>query len=140
MARISVFSRAHRALRGLPRFRFLQNETELTAYRQRYDSALIGDPIGIYSNPVPTQPEAIVVAERGLVAIRGSDMQSIQFAELSGIQGPQTKADASRISLTLRSGIAVSLEIHGRDEKFQDVFSFLRFLDRVMEDQSGQHA
>ena len=70
MARISVFSRAHRALRELPRFRFLQNETELPAYRQGYDSVVIGEPIGIYSNPVPTQPETILVAERGLVSIR----------------------------------------------------------------------
>jgi hypothetical protein len=140
MARISVFSRAHRALRELPRFRFLQNETELAAYRQEYDSVVIGEPIGIYSNPVPTQPETILVAERGLVTIRGGDMQSIPFAELGGIQGPHTKADASRISLTLRSGLVVNLEIHGRDGKFQDVFSFVRFLDRVMEDQSRQHA
>lgn len=104
-----------------------------------YDRALIGEPIGIYSNPVPTQPETILVAQRGLVAIRASNMQSIQFDEMSGVQGPHTKADASRITLTLRSGIVVNLDIHGRDGKFQDVFEFVRFLARVMEDQSGPH-
>ena len=140
MTIISVFSRAHRALRGMPRFRFLQDETELAAHRQRCDKVLIGEPIGIYSNPPPTQPETILVAERGLVVIRAGDMQSIQFDELSGVQGPHTKADASRITLTLRSGIVVNLDIHGREGKFQDVFEFVRFLARVLEDQSGPHA
>jgi hypothetical protein len=124
----------------MPRFRFLQNETELAAHRQRCDKVLIGEPIGIYSNPPPTQPETILVAERGLVVIRAGDMQSIQFDELSGVQGPHTKADASRITLTLRSGIVVNLDIHGREGKFQDVFEFVRFLARVLEDQSGPHA
>ena len=122
----------------MARFRFLRDETELAAYRQRYDRALIGEPIGIYSNPVPTQPETILVAERGLVAIRAGDIQSIQFDELSGVHGPHTKADASRITLTLRSGMVVNLDIHGRDGKFQDVFEFVRFLARVVEGHSGQ--
>ena len=121
-------------------FRFLQDEPELADYRQRYDRPLIGEPIGIYSNPVPTQPEIILVAERGLVAIRAGNIQSIQFDELSGVQGPHTKADASRITLTLRSGMVVNLDIHGRDGKFQDVFELVRFLTRVMQDQSGPHA
>jgi hypothetical protein len=123
----------------MARFRFLQDETELSAYRLRYDR-LIGEPIGIYSNPVPSQPETILVAERGLVAIRAGDMQSIKFDELNAVQGPHTKADASRITLTLRSGIVVNLDIHGRDGKFQDVFGFVRFLARVMDDQSRPHA
>jgi hypothetical protein len=58
------------------------------------------------------------VAERGPVVIRAGDMQSIQFDELSGVQGPRTKADASRITLTLRSGIVVNLDIRGRDGNF----------------------
>jgi hypothetical protein len=79
---------------------------------------LIGEPIGIYSNPVPTQPETILVAERGLVVIRTGDMQLIQFDELIGVKGPHTKAGASRINLTLRSGIVVNLDMHGREGKF----------------------
>ena len=140
MVSISVFSRAHRALSGMARFRFLRDEKDLAAYRQRYDTALLGEPIGIYSNPVSGQPETILVAERGLVAIRAGNMQQIQFDELRGIQGPHTKSDASRITLTLRSGNVVNLDILGRDGKFQDVFGFLRFLARVMEDQSRPHA
>jgi len=124
----------------MARFRFLRDEKDLAAYRQRYDTALLGEPIGIYSNPVSGQPETILVAERGLVAIRAGNMQQIQFDELRGIQGPHTKSDASRITLTLRSGNVVNLDILGRDGKFQDVFEFVRFLARVMEDQSDSHA
>ena len=124
----------------MARFRFLRDEKDLAAYRQRYDTALLGEPIGIYSNPVSGQPETILVAERGLVAIRAGNMQQIQFDELRGIQGPHTKSDASRITLTLRSGHVVNLDILGRDGKFQDVFEFVRFLARVMEDQSDSHA
>jgi hypothetical protein len=98
------------------------------------NSVALGDVIRVYKNPNPVQPEAILIAERGLLAIRPNTRQRIAFSELESIRGPSAVEDSSDISLKLRSGIIVSLRVAGKDSKFRDVFSFVRFLDRVLED------
>jgi hypothetical protein len=136
IAKISVFSRAHRAFRDTPRFHFVRSEPEIAdRYRvlMSADTSL-GDGIGIYMNPDPVQPEAIVVSERGLLAIRSGSVQKIEFSEIESTRSPSAADEGTDISLVLRSGIVVSLRVGGTDGRFRDVFSFVRFLDRVLED------
>jgi hypothetical protein len=136
MATISVYSRAHRTLRGIQRFHFVSTEPDmLLAYRPVVDAnEALGEAIGVYKNPIPVQPEAILVAEGGLLAIRPSATQQIVFSELASIRGPSAAENTSDICLTLRSGIVVNLRVGGKDGRFRDVFSFVRFLSRVLED------
>lgn len=136
MAQISVFSRAHRAFRDMPRFHFVLVEPEVAAQYTslgNVDTSL-GDAIGVYKNPDPVQPESIFVAERGLLVIRADTAQRIEFSDVASIRSPSAADDGADISLVLRSGIAVNLRVAGRDGRFRDVFSFVRFLDRVLED------
>src|SRR5262245_60699115 len=128
MIHISVFSRAHRALRHTPRFQFVSKETQLTErYRDQLSATQSpGDVIGIYRNPDPVQPEAILVAENGVLIVRPNASQWIKFSDVASIRAPGAESDSSDILITLRSGIVVSLRVAGRDTRFRDIFSFVR--------------
>jgi hypothetical protein len=136
MAEISVFSRAHRAFRDTPRFHFVRSEPEIAdRYRALVSADTgLGDAIGMYMNPDPVQPEVIFVAERGLLAIRSGSVQKIEFSEIESTRSLSAVDDNTDISLVLRSGIVVNLRVAGTDGRFRDVFSFVRFLDRALED------
>jgi hypothetical protein len=136
MAQISVFSRAHRAFRDTPRFHFVGVEPEVAAQYRSLGKVgtSLGDAIGVYRNPDAVQPESIFVAERGLLVIRSGTAQKVEFSDIASIHSPSAADDSADISLVLRSRIAVNLRVAGREGRFRDVFSFVRFLDRVLED------
>jgi hypothetical protein len=136
MVEISVLSRAHRAFRDTTRFHFLGNEPGAAAqYEELVRSGeALRDAIGIYKNPDKVEPEAILVAEAGLILIRPGSVQRIEFADIESIQSPSAEDESPDISVRLRSGIVVRLRVAGKDGRFRDVFNFVRFLDRVLED------
>ena len=139
MTRISVYSRAHRALRDVPRFQFVSDDRcEVPGHIQEVQSRALGEVIGCYKNPEPIQPEAILVAEHGLLSLGPGIDQYINFSDIKSVAGPGADTDSSDISVVLKSGIAVRLRVAGRDGKYRDVFSFVRFLSRVTEDIGGQ--
>jgi hypothetical protein len=136
MSEISVFSRAHRTLRDTPRFFFASKAPEVAAPYLEHGPAgeSLGEAVGVYLNPPAEQPSAIVVTENGLLAIRSGAKQWIKFSELRSIRAPNAENGDPEIRLTLKSGIVVSLKVAGADDRFRDVYSFIRFLDRVLED------
>lgn len=136
VSKITVFSRAHRALRDAPRFQFTSKDSDIPEpYREQMRvNEPLGDLVGLYRNPDAEQPEAILVTEEGLLAMRPGASQWVRFSELESILSPSADSESNDISLRLRSGIVVGLRIAGRDGRFRDVFSFVRFLDRVLED------
>jgi hypothetical protein len=141
MARISVFSRAHRTLRDTPRFIFSSKDKEVVApYLDQFPAGeSLGEVVGVYVNPPTEQPSAVVIAENGLFAVRLGASQWIKFAELKSIRAPSADDSESEISLVLKSGNVIGLRIAGSDHQFRDVFSFVRFLDRVLEDRLRTH-
>jgi len=139
MTRISVYSRARRALRDIPRFQFVSGDrSEAPSHTQEVQTRALGEVIGCYKNPEPVQPEAILVAEHGLLSLGPGIDQCINFSDIKSVAGPGANADSSDISVVLKSGISVRLRVAGRDGKYRDVFSFVRFLSRVTEDMGGQ--
>jgi DNA helicase HerA-like ATPase len=138
MVEISALSRARRAFRDTPRFHFVRDEPELADEYQYWvhSAPELGGLIGAYKNPNSVQPDTILIAEHGLVAVKSGIAQRIEFSEIESIRSPGAQDDNSDISLVLRSGIVVGLPVAGRDGRFRDVFSFVRFLARVLEDRS----
>jgi hypothetical protein len=139
MKSIPVRSRAIRALRDVARFHFAPDESGILA---RYRAALEtsgskGETIGIYVNPVGTDPEAIVVTDTELVTVSSGVPLSIPYAEIQSVHGPVEKQRDLDIRADLRSGKVVTLRIAGADDRFRDVYSFVRFLDRVIEDMAS---
>lgn len=134
MNNISVFSRAHRALRSTSRFHFARSEPAfLDPYRHMIGDGR-GEIIGIYENPVGAEPQAVVVTEFGLLTLNPGSTPWIEFSQIASVKGPGEKLDGQDILLTLQSGEVFALRVAGRDGRFSDVFGFVRFLDRVLED------
>lgn len=134
MSNISVFSRAHRALRSTSRFHFARSEPAfLDPYRHMVGDGQ-GEIVGIYENPVGAEPQAIVVTEGGLLTLNSGSAHWIEFSQMASVKGPGAKLDDQGILLTLQSGASIALQVAGRDGRFSDVFGFVRFLDRVLED------
>lgn len=142
MKSISVRSRAIRALRDVARFHFAPDESGILA---RYRAALEasgseGETIGIYVNPVGTDPEAIVVTDKELAIVSSGVTTSVPYAEIQSVHGPVDNQRELDIKADLRSGRVVALRIAGADGRFRDVHAFLRFLDRVLEDMTSGKA
>jgi hypothetical protein len=131
--RVSVASRAHRALGDIPRFKFtstpslggdLPNEVE----------AEHGELIGVYENPQGIEPKRVVVTERAIGCIGIGPPRWIRFDDIETTEGPREKLIDNVVIVVLKSGIRTELRIAGGDDRFKDVFGFVRFLDRVVED------
>jgi hypothetical protein len=142
MKSIPIRSRAIRALRDVARFHFAPDESGILA---RYSAALEasgskGETVGIYVNPVGTDPEAIVVTDSELVMVSSGVATSVPYAEIQSVHGPAEKQRDLDIRASLRSGTVVTLRIAGADGRFRDVYSFVRFLDRVLEDMRSDKA
>lgn len=137
MSAVSTFSRAHRAFRDTPRFRFARTNPEALRWVEElidFDRSM-GDTIGVYNNPQPVQPAAIIVAAGGLIVLENNSRWSVAFADIESIHSPSAADDNPDIVLALRSGAKEVLRVAGSVGRFRDVFSFVRFLDRVLEDE-----
>lgn len=128
---ISVASRAHRALRDLKRFRFAADVSTALAERVHDRGALVG----VYENPAGVDPKYIVITDQALGCIDADEqIRWISFDEIDSTHGPREKLVDDAITVVLKSGIRTQLRIAGKDGRFQDVLSFVRFFDRVMAD------
>jgi hypothetical protein len=87
--------------------------------------------VGVYasSNGAP----GLVVTTLGVRA--PSNWGLLPYESMVNIGGPAGKAELRpRISITCADRQVVSLEIDGFQGKFQDVWAFVRFLDRASTD------
>ena len=133
---VTIASRAHRALRGLPRFQFASSVSlEISGIDS--DDNTHGEIIGVYENPSGVEPSHIVIADSAIGCVEASEFHWIQYDHIVRIEGPKEKLAADRIDVVLRSGETVQLRIAGGEGKFRDVFNFVRFLDRVLLDNSS---
>ena len=123
-------SRAHRSFRGIPRFKFLdENQAELVAGRFSLppEDEL---PFGIYEESTQT----ILMSRSSLYVKRGgSELVRIPFDSMTKTVGPATK-ETTQIEIHTRDGQVQLLNISGGHGRFKDVFSFKHFLMRVLED------
>ena len=133
---ITVASRARRALRDMAQFRFCASaspirgpDSEVLAYH--------GDLIGIYVNPPGVEPAFVVVTSQGMGCIGSKRQRWIMFDDVEGSHGPREKLVDDCITIVLKSGSHMKVRIAGGDGRFRDVYSFVRFIDRVVSDRKG---
>jgi hypothetical protein len=131
--RVSVASRAHRALRDIPRFKFAA-ALDLDADPLNGLKAEYGELIGVYENPQETDPKWVVIAEQAIGCIGNGPPRWILFDDIETTEGPREKMIDNIVIVVLKSGIRTELRIAGGGDRFKDVFGFVRFLDRVVED------
>lgn len=107
----------------------------------------VQEPIGVVSNPVNLETDQVMAytyTNRGQVETESRFGSVTQYAfdgkgnlEIVAAQTPADKIVDTCIRLTLSGGDEVALEIKNGNGRFKDVFEFLRFLDRVIEDQAA---
>jgi hypothetical protein len=134
----TVKSRAHRALRQLPRF--TSQEADLVRYANVLRLGEEEEIVGAYQNPENLPKCDVVISSMGLYLIGDEVTESLPFSEILSATGPTEKTQADRLVLELRGGRSIGLPILGGDERFRDVFAVLRFLDRVIADGKSRQA
>jgi hypothetical protein len=136
--KISVASRAHRALRGMPRFKTVASlDDALRGYESSPSvEAIRGTLIGVYENPPGTDPCKVLVTESGIATAGARGIRWIAFSDMASTRGPASKQTGDSIVIFLRSGVRTEVRIAGEDGSLKDVFGFVRFLDRVLEDRT----
>lgn len=130
---ITVASRAHRALRNLGRFKFGPDAHTIFPL---VDHTLrgYGEVVGVYENPPGVDPAFVVVTDRALGCAGAGDQRWILFDDIATTHGPAEKLVDDAITIVLKSGTRTQIRIADGDGRFKDVFSFVRFIDRVIED------
>jgi hypothetical protein len=129
---ISTASRARRCLVGLERYHS-QSTSDLAL-----PPDLPLEPqeavIGVYLNNPPTFGGALVIVESGLLVEDGGRWRRVPFRSMVRALFPEGKVDIRHLDLALSDGSVVRLRIEGGTGRFLDVFSFVRFFDRVLAD------
>jgi hypothetical protein len=131
----SVASWAHRALRGAACYHHCRDEPE---YCERYSHGVDEDVIGVYENPAGVTPQAMVITERGMYIRSDEGMICLEFNNLHSIRGPDTKTGDGAIQIAEQDGRSSIIRVEGGDGKYRDVYSMVRFLDRVAAHKRGE--
>lgn len=132
MQEISPSSRLHRAMRGVDRFQNRMDSAELEGIGV---SALLDDGeqlLGVYRNRDPGN--FVAVTTRALIFPAGGVLTRIVYDDMTSSLIEDEKSNASGIRIELRGGKVARVTIDGGEGRFRDVFSFGRFVDRVIGD------
>jgi len=90
---------------------------------------------GIYKNPKPAESKQIVISNKGLHIFEDdAEQEFVLYDEILKVESPQSKHLADELLVTLKDGSQVNLPIVGTFEETRDLFSFYRFLLRVVSD------
>lgn len=131
---VSVKSRAHRILKHLGAYS--SSAKDLEKFAGRILPEVNRELLGVYFNPPSATVEAIVVSDAGLHLIEKEEVTTIPFVAIRKIKGPPEKMEASVLNIQLKDGRSQEVPILAGNERFKDVFEFMRFLARVVADQN----
>jgi hypothetical protein len=135
--KIQVEERARRILSYLPNFHKLENDQEEKSY---YPLTLKQNEylIGIYENNASEIIGNTIITNEGLHVFFTEKATFVAYKNITSIETPSNKADEVLLHLRLIDGTTISVPIRGshKNGKFKDIFEFLRFLDRVIEDKA----
>ena len=135
----SIASRIHRTLKHLTSYRdILEKSDSVLNYVDtiplQEDDAIIG----IYEN-FPGEPkESIALSNLGMYVFLNEKWEFIGYRHIDYTEVPSTKQDSEKIIIHMLSGQTMDILIRGAQDKFRDVFEFLHFLDRVVNDVRSQ--
>ena len=88
--------------------------------------------IGVYENSAGDLSDCIFITNKGLHLLANKIEKFISYTDIVDIKSPLNKTNDTNICLTLKDGETSEIEIKNGSGRFKDVFEFLRFLDRVV--------
>lgn len=132
-----VFSRAHRTLRSLANYQPLSGrEAAFTSFLSEIHFQKEEKAIGLYENTPGKKDESIVITNLGLHFLSTDRAEFISYEQIRAIEPLETK-NIDRLNLDLDDGRMIAIPIKGGEGRFRDIFEFLHFLDRVVNDIKG---
>lgn len=135
---ISVKSRAHRCLRDKERYHTFDGTNKKI---EDYPVTLEADenPIGVFEN-IPNQvKDSIIITDKGMhYCFEGNSSKKVRYSDITGTSYPEPdkKRTEEILMLHLRNGESFPLFIKrlSDDQRFNDLFNFMRFIYRVKSD------
>lgn len=112
--KVSVKSRVHRTLRNMSSF------------------SSADDSLGRYLNE-GGDPPSIKILESGLLLERKASSDFVDFSKIYEARHVGSKTD-TRLEIKMKDGSCIALEILGGNGRALDIFEWVRFLQRVVED------
>lgn len=136
MLKNSVEARSHRMLKKLPNYQEAASIQNLSHYVEMTSLEKEEVIIGIYERLTIDINELIVITNKGMFFTENGVMSSFQYEQIKYVETPKELGE-EKLTIHLLENKTVILSVKG-DKKFQHIFTFLRFLDRVFSDiQSG---
>jgi len=136
---ISVLTRAHRILNGIPRYRKLLTDAQDAPNWLKEQSLLPNEVlIGVFENIPGQSNSTIVVTSHRLGVCRHACMDWVAYDSIGQVKGVDNK-QASELKVTTNDGREFILPIVPDNKKFNDVFEWMRFINRVLEDRRKLH-
>lgn len=78
----------------------------------------------------------MLVTDSGIATAGVRGVRWIPYREISATCGPSNKQTGDTAAIILRSGVRLEIRIAGDDGELKDVFGFVRFINRVLEDRA----
>jgi len=89
---------------------------------------------GFYENAVGKVDDILLFTDQGMYWLNSGNWIRLRYSDIRSTEWPkEEKMDAKELSLNTRSG-QLQIPILGGTEHTRDLFSFMRFFDRVIED------
>lgn len=132
MLKDSVEARSHRILKKLPNYQAAASIQNLSHYVEMISLEKEEVIIGVYERLTRDINELIVVTNKGMFFTEDGVMSSFQYKQIKYIETPKELGE-EKLVIHILENKTVILSVKG-DEKFQHIFTFLRFLDRVLSD------
>ena len=136
---ISTSSRLHRTMKGVKRFEMEVSDSTLKEFG--ISPLLSGGEhvLGLYRGEV-LDTSFVVTDQAVILAMHGKPNRIIYDQMESSLIEVDEKSEANEINIKLKNGGVAKVVVDGGDGKFRDVFSFGRFIARVIEDRSQKSA
>jgi len=130
-------AREHRILKGLDQYQSFSENPDLHFHLEGIVFATGEKPLGIYRNSVDNNQNSVVITTRGLYVFL-TGWRFLEYEELASAHVPleegKGKTTADTLILRLRSGEKINISITGGKGQTRDVWSFDRFMIRIIED------
>lgn len=131
---MNVKSRIHRILKDLEHYRDFTSMSVLP-----YDisqSPIKAEDIcyGAYENFIGTLQNIIIITNNGIYLNQNGAWEFVEYKQIISINTPKKIQNDGKFSVTLLNNKEIEIEVLGKKGKYLDVFEFIRFLYRVVED------
>ena len=130
-----VGQRAHRILKHFDHYRPLYDASRaIPAYLQHIALQPGETLIGVYENLPGEEDEIIVITDLGIHLLVNEKWDLFRYDQINRVETPPSKEHVEGLTVWLISGREIWIPVKGGRGRARDVFEFLRFLDRVIDD------